>query len=240
MRKLFTLIAVIAAISMLGICASAFTVEQDGNTAKIIIDEDGDYSGVFILELDEGLSVSGRIRSEFALVEYNPANGKVVIAGIGGEAGDTLLTINFEGNGEWALVGEEDGNFDSIEFDGKVGTVAPPIITPVYCSACGELEAECTCNDVIVTPPSGGDGTQKIFDLDSITVEILEAMTTAELHALAEQLGLKSAGLSDAKLMDLIAEALNLDGYNPKAGVALAIVPAIVAAAAVVVARKRK
>ncbi|MCL2696890.1 MAG: hypothetical protein FWE74_02270 [Oscillospiraceae bacterium] len=173
MKKLCTLIAVVAALAMLGTSALALTL--DGT--NVIVDTAGDYDGVLVLEMD-GLELTRDPRSPGgALVVYNAENGKIVIAGIGLEAGDELIALSFSGEGTFTLTAE-DGAFGGASFNGTVGSPVDP----------------------------GSD-------LEDPTVDP----------------GEEDPGEEDPA-----------DDINPKGGVALAIVPAIVAAAAVAVTRKRK
>jgi hypothetical protein len=172
MKKLCTLIAVVAAVAMLG--TSAFALTLEGN--ELMVDTAGDYDGVFVIEMSDGLALT-RVQSPGgALVVYNDENGRIVIAGIGLEAGDALLRLTFDGEGTFSLI-DEDGSFGTGTINGTIGAVAPP--------------------DDVVAPPAPPP---VVVDDDPVVP----------------------------------------DDDHPKGGVALAIVPAIVAAAAVAITRKRK
>jgi len=175
MKKIFTLVAVVAALAMFTIGASAFTLSVDGNVATVAVDSDGDLNGILVLELSDGLSLARGPQSPEAFVVYNEENGQLGFMGTGLVAGDEVLRLTFEGDGTFTLAGLE-GDFTAFTTASRdIGTVAPP------------------------PPPAGGD--------DPTPPPVVTG---------------------------------DDDDDNPKAGVALAVVPAIVAAAAVAITRKRK
>ncbi|MDR2559493.1 MAG: chitobiase/beta-hexosaminidase C-terminal domain-containing protein [Oscillospiraceae bacterium] len=84
------------------------TLTEIGGTIignELIIDADGDYGWLLVLDHCEGLTVD-RVQSPGgALVVYNPDNGMIALAGIGLQAGDALIRIVFNGSGTFALTG---------------------------------------------------------------------------------------------------------------------------------------
>jgi len=131
---------------------------------------------------------------------------------------------------------------------GDGGTVAPPsggdggsAITPPTGGNAGDSgSAPATGGGSVST----GGGLAVIVDVPAsadVTPDVLDGLNITQLRLLAGQLGIDYANeTSAATLQNRIAGVLGLDDWNPKAGVTLAFVPAILAAAAVVVSRKRK
>jgi hypothetical protein len=125
------LIAAFAAFA-LATTASALTLIEDGQVAELLVDYSGDVDGVLILEMSDGLSLSRDPQSPGgALVVYNAENGRIVVAGLGLEAGDAVIRLTFNGAGTFTLTGES-GSFDGIGLiTGEIGEVEPPeVITP--------------------------------------------------------------------------------------------------------------
>lgn len=130
MKKLFTLIAIIAALSILTINVSAITLREDGNTVDLIADRSGDYEGIFILETTGTLELTRTQSPGGALVIHNPENNRIAIAGIGLETGDSVLRLTFEGEGTYSLIGES-GSFEGTGvITGEIGEEVPDLIEP--------------------------------------------------------------------------------------------------------------
>ncbi|MCL2638581.1 MAG: hypothetical protein FWD48_09455 [Oscillospiraceae bacterium] len=173
MKKLCTLIAVIAAIAMLALSASAFTATVDGDTITLTVADGGDIDGVITVDFADGASFGRATGQNGVLAVFNPDNGALVLAGLGLEAGDSIVTIRVDGEGAVSFTGSG-GQFEGATANATVGgsnIVDIPVID----------------DEPVEDEPAAADDTQ-----------------------------------------------------NPKGGVALAIVPALVAAAAVAVTRKRK
>jgi hypothetical protein len=178
MKKFLTVVAVIAAISMLTLSASALTAVVDGNTINLVVGADGDVDGIIVVS---GPDVARVIGQNGVLAVHNPENGNLVIAGLGLEAGDDIVSIRF------------DGDVGTVSFEGTGGQFAGMT--------------------TITATLGGGD---QIID-DIIVEETVVEETVVEETVEEEE-----------------------EEEHPKGGVALAIVPAIVAAAAVAITRKRK
>jgi hypothetical protein len=230
MKKLITLIAIVASVAMLSMSAFALSVVEEGNVVKINADAAGDYEGTLTLILGGGLTVADVDGAGLAI--YNPDNGQIGIAAVGVREGRAVVEIEFAGEGTWSLTAE--GGMAAVgTVSGTVGggTVEPP--PPLTCPDCGN--EVCTCETIAPPPPVDPDD-KKVTTPK--TLEDLNKLDFDALKALADSLGIDYAdGIDATALRALIAAFLDL---NPKAGVALAIVPAIVAAAAVVITRKRK
>jgi len=113
MKKLFTFIAIISALSILAMSASALTLREDGKVVELIVNTGGDYDGIFILEMSAGLELTRTQSPGGALVIHNPENNRIGIAGLGLEAGDALLRLTFDGEGTYSLTGES-GDFEGM------------------------------------------------------------------------------------------------------------------------------
>jgi hypothetical protein len=131
MKKFVLCLFAATAAFALATGASALTLIEDGQVAELLVDTSGDVDGVLILEMSDGLSLARDPQSPGgALVVYNAENGRIVVAGLGLEAGDALIRLTFNGEGTFTLAGES-GSFDGIGLiTGEIGEVAPPDITP--------------------------------------------------------------------------------------------------------------
>ncbi|MDR2559740.1 MAG: hypothetical protein LBC86_09420 [Oscillospiraceae bacterium] len=131
MKKFVLCLTAALAAFTLAAGASALHLIEDGNVAELIVDNSGDVDGVLILEMSEGLSLTRDPQSPGgALVVYNAENGRMVVAGLGLEAGDAVIRLTFDGAGTFTIAGES-GSFDGIGLiTGEIGEVAPPDITP--------------------------------------------------------------------------------------------------------------
>ncbi|MCL2638580.1 MAG: hypothetical protein FWD48_09450 [Oscillospiraceae bacterium] len=144
------LTAAFAAIAM-ATGASALHLIEDGNVAELIIDNNGDVDGVVVLEMSDGLSLARDPQSPGgALVVYNAENGRIVVAGLGLQAGDTVLRLTFEGEGTYSLTGEG-GEFEGMPIlTGEIGVAEQPnLVTP-------EPEPEPEPERPVETNPKGG------------------------------------------------------------------------------------
>ncbi|MDR2531820.1 MAG: hypothetical protein LBC82_03150 [Oscillospiraceae bacterium] len=220
MKKFVKVLAFMAAFAVLALGVSAdiggsAVIDGDQVTFTLTTSEAGDLSGRGTIEFGSGLEIASGV----ALGVFNPANGMFSVAAPGVAAGTTILTVIFDvvdADGDLSINVVGAGNFDGLEIE----IPEPEEVEEEPGPGEGE-EEEPGPGEGEDEEPGPGEGEDEEPPVDGGEEEPGDGE--------GEEPGDETPGGDDEEEDD-----------NPKGGVALAVIPAIVAAAAVAVSRKRK